>query len=803
MRDVYCNGGYFATKICDCSAPTPDVFLTASDLHFEDIVGRKIGEPKEGGSGHVVAAGVNSLRAGAPDGANGITFTNISLSNDYGNVSWLVSGIHGAEEQVSPPLQLNGSGGGAAGDHLQCADLSSTEQTLSSYWGSHHFLHFDPSELGIPALGWRVYSDHSLDLHHGEGLWLHLLRLGARSPGGESSTAVAGAAYTWRPDFAEQSGSVGGLSVKQRVYYTAMDAIEADLEVTWTSGEAELELQGIPNPANTFARTFPLARRGSTVRLGVELSTNLTHGVGGTAAGCIAAGICTPLTVHAVVSVSVLGCGLASPDKCGTLGVRSVCALPPPSPPASQCGLDHQDSHAPCVLNTSFGCYSNKTMWVANGHCRGEFSCAGVPGVSCPGTGKSIGDRTHCECLPAPPTRSCNYTFGFNRSAALTSALAPSEPVTLHASFEMINASAMAALLDASDDDNVDEVDGSGVLSTTRGVNETTETINAWLAQAKPLPSDNTLSPRERVTYYRSWLNYWQQVQLGTNDISGLPVICSSKDEYGRFNGLWDTAFHVIGLLQGGPSALHLARAQIVEYVRSAKYMGHLPGAMETDGGAGMQVPGALTWAAMMLYDKEPDEDFLAAIYPALAQNNRWWYDPANHANVLGDGLCQWWSLISGWDNSPRWDTGSVEAVDLNSWLCLDQQTLARMATLLHKPTSEIDGWWRQANRTAEMVQKRLWDEEAGVFFDWNPKLNRSVAVITPATYFTLLPGIATPEQARRMADQLSNRSSLLTPYPLPVVSNSAPTYNASLYWRGPVWINVSPASAAIFQRGR
>ena len=135
----------------------------------------------------------------------------------------------------------------------------------------------------------------------------------------------------------------------------------------------------------------------------------------------------------------------------------------------------------------------------------------------------------------------------------------------------------------------------------------------------------------------------------------------------------------------------------------------------------------------------------------------------------------------------------------------LDQQTLARMATLLHKPSSEIDGWWRQANRTAEMVQKRLWDEEAGVFFDWNPKLNRSVAVITPATYFTLLPGIATPEQARRMAAQLSNRSSLLTPYPLPVVSNSAPTYNASLYWRGPVWINVSPATVApaIFQRGR
>jgi hypothetical protein len=327
------------------------------------------------------------------------------------------------------------------------------------------------------------------------------------------------------------------------------------------------------------------------VRLAVELSTNLTHGVGGTAAGCIAAGICTPITVHAVVSVSVLGCGLESPDKCGSLAVHPVCALPPPAPPANQCSLDHQDSHAPCVLNSSFGCYSNMTMWVANGHCRGEFSCSGVPGVSCPGTGKSIGARTHCNCLPAPPTRSCNYTFGFNRSATLTS----SQPVRLHASFEMVNASAMAALLD--DTAPSDDADVTRVRSAMRGVNQTTETINAWLAQAKPLPSDSTLSPRERVTYYRGWLNYWQQVQLGTGNNSGLPVICSSKDEYGRFNGLWDTAFHVIGLLEGGPSALHLARAQIVEYVRSAKYLGHLPGGMETDGGVGMQVPGALTWA--------------------------------------------------------------------------------------------------------------------------------------------------------------------------------------------------------------
>lgn len=133
-KDVYCNGGYYATKICPCVA-TPNVFVTASDLRFEDIVGHNIGQPKEGGSGHVVQAGVNSLRAGAPAGVNGIVFRNISLSNVYGNVSWQVSGIHGTSQQVTPPLTLNGSGASAEG-HLHCADLNSTEQTLSSYWGS-------------------------------------------------------------------------------------------------------------------------------------------------------------------------------------------------------------------------------------------------------------------------------------------------------------------------------------------------------------------------------------------------------------------------------------------------------------------------------------------------------------------------------------------------------------------------------------------------------------------------------------------------------------------------------------------
>jgi polygalacturonase len=794
---VLCGGQYNKRTICPC-VTTTDTMISVSGFSFIDIVGHRIGDLHEDGHGKVVAPGVNVLKAGVPSSAahmaTGTIFKNISLSNKWHNVTWNVNGFTGPSPiAVSPPIVLNKSADNndpyRNDKQIECADLRSSQHVLSSYWGSHHFLRYDNTTaqpkpalgqnlghpaLGMPALGWQMYSDRSLQLHHGAGLWLQLLGLWV------DTARVEGTGYSWRPDFVRQSGKaqLSPVSVESKVYYSDMNTVEADFNVSWSSGQAVLELVGIPNPANTYVTTHPLSSSGST-KLAVTLSTNLTHGAGGTIAGCIAAKACTPLTLHAVVSVSASECGDIG---CGNLTVKSVCASPPVVK-GPQCALTKQTSHSMCVLGKTYGCFpNNKSMWVSA--CRGVFACSGINDVNCPGTGPKISGRNYCGCAPPPPERSCNYSFSYK----------PLEPssisskASLHAKFQFVNATVMAKLL-APGNTQLDEV------SPPRGHSDTTAAIDAWLAEAEPPSAASGLTEEERITYYRSWFNYWMQIETitaGTNGETGMPMICSSKSEYGRSNALWDTAFHMIGLLHGGPNALQLARSQVLEYTRGqVQDPGglHLPGGMSVNGGGGMQVPGILCWATLQLYHKTGSLDLLEQTYAAFADNNHYWY---NTTDTDGNGLCEWSGLVSGWDNSPRWDDGIVEAVDLNSWLCLDQQSLAQMATLLHKPPAEVAGWWRAANRTAQLMQDRLWDEDAGLFFDYSTKTNSSVAVITPATFFTLLPGVATPTQAQRMAAQIANTSTLRTTFPLPVISRSDKTYNASWYWRGPVWININ-----------
>ncbi len=124
----------------------------------------------------------------------------------------------------------------------------------------------------------------------------------------------------------------------------------------------------------------------------------------------------------------------------------------------------------------------------------------------------------------------------------------------------------------------------------------------------------------------------------------------------------------------------------------------------------------------------------------------------------------------SGWDFSSRWladpgrletiRTGAIVPVDLNSLLWqLERNIAARCAAV--DPACARD-FGRRADARVTAIVRHMWDEDCGCFSDWDRATGRRTGVLSAATLYPLWAGLASREQARRVAATV--RSRLLAP---------------------------------------
>ncbi len=113
----------------------------------------------------------------------------------------------------------------------------------------------------------------------------------------------------------------------------------------------------------------------------------------------------------------------------------------------------------------------------------------------------------------------------------------------------------------------------------------------------------------------------------------------------------------------------------------------------------------------------------------------------------------------SGFDPSSRFGPFSADIihynpVDLNSLLYRMESDISAICTILNHPR-EARLWALRAHRRAEAINRLMWDERAGLYFDYNfeRKCRSNYPFVT--TFFPLWAGIASPEQAARVAANL------------------------------------------------
>jgi len=257
---------------------------------------------------------------------------------------------------------------------------------------------------------------------------------------------------------------------------------------------------------------------------------------------------------------------------------------------------------------------------------------------------------------------------------------------------------------------------------------------------------------------------------------------------------LWDSALHALAYRHTDPE---LARNQLRAFLSLQESNGMLPDAIfdesavfELDHPIQGKVtkPPILAWAALKIHELAPDKAFLREVYPALARLNSWWL---KHNDPGHTGLAHYLHpYSSGWDDSPAWEHGMpMESPDLNTYLYISMQSLARMAQTL-RLRSEAALWRQAADLLLQRMLERLWDEESGVFqilHDGKP-----VPVLTPMHLMPLWTGKLPARITRKLIKVLTDKRRFWGNVKLPTVARTDPAFDPDTMWRGPAWVNIN-----------
>jgi hypothetical protein len=307
-----------------------------------------------------------------------------------------------------------------------------------------------------------------------------------------------------------------------------------------------------------------------------------------------------------------------------------------------------------------------------------------------------------------------------------------------------------------------------------------------WFSAAPPV-----LEPL-RAQYYFAW---WvmRAGLISTRFFTTREAMTPSKMYYvGVWQ--WDAYFHILAYRHVDK---RLAQDQLRILLDHQREDGFIPDAIHDEGivthldfpvDADVTKPPLLAWAVWKLYEKDGDREFLNEVYEPLVRSTRWWLDQNDRD---GNGLCEYGHpFSSGLDDNPLWDGGMpVESPDLNSYLVIQQDTLAKIAGEIGE-IEDAQMWSRRAASLAQRMIDCAWDNQAGLF--WARKDGQPIHVRTPFNLFPLITGRMPPGITSRLVAHLTNEKEFWPPFPVPSVALDDAKYDPNQMWRGPTWVNIN-----------
>lgn len=208
---------------------------------------------------------------------------------------------------------------------------------------------------------------------------------------------------------------------------------------------------------------------------------------------------------------------------------------------------------------------------------------------------------------------------------------------------------------------------------------------------------------------------------------------------------------------------------------------------------------------------------FLAqlAILGSKQRGNNFEWLRDSYYNGLAKYIDRWFAYDSDKNGLPVWESSDAsgmdneirragprggnfdEGTDLACYLYRELQAMAFIADKLGK-AEDHKKYLARADALAQHVNKILWDDQEGFYFDRNEKTGELNHLKSAAGFLPLWVGIASPEQARRLVtEHLLNTNEFWLKYPVATYSRTEKDFyegrkRTECNWQGPVWIPVN-----------
>ncbi len=247
----------------------------------------------------------------------------------------------------------------------------------------------------------------------------------------------------------------------------------------------------------------------------------------------------------------------------------------------------------------------------------------------------------------------------------------------------------------------------------------------------------------------------------------------------------WDTCFQNLAYEMMNTD---IAKDSLFQLFGSIRPDGKIPQFLCSTWGRPHDVqPALLGWAVKRLYNKTNDIKLIEKIFEPLEKNNHWWL--TQRITSFGVIKCAD-GLETGQDNSPRFDKGTVLAVDMNSYLLNQIKATAEFARILGFPDKALY-WENEAKKLNDNIIRYLYNEQKNMFFDAFADSAEQQTLLTASGLIPLWAGVTIPEEKAKamIKNYLLNPEYFCGNVPFPCVAYTEAVYDPVDWWRGPMWM--------------